>query len=350
MNQGFPYRCVLVTGGAGFIGSSFLRLMHRTHPDLHLINLDKLTYAGNLDNLLEIAESPRYAFVQGDICKDDEVTAAFAVAQSRWNLPVEAVVHFAAETHVDRSIADPRLFLETNVLGTEVMLRVARKHSVERFVLISTDEVYGTLGATGKFSETTPLAPNSPYSASKTGGDLIARAYFETYGFPVLTTRCSNNYGQCQFPEKLIPLMLSNALEDKSLPVYGDGGNVRDWIFVDDHSRGVETVLVHGKPGEVYNLGGCSEKNNLEVVRTILKQLGKPESLITFVPDRPGHDRRYAVDITKAQRELGWSPSVSFEQGIAATVQWYLDHPEWVARVRSGAYQEYYRQMYEHRT
>lgn len=344
-----PLQRLLVTGGAGFIGSNFIRCMLQWHADLCVLNLDKLTYAGNLENLRSVEGSPRYRFFRGDVCDESAVAAAFATVRDAFGGPVDAVVHFAAESHVDRSIEDPAAFLRTNVLGTEVMLRVALREGVQRFLHISTDEVYGSLGERDAFRETTPLAPNSPYAASKASADLIARAYFVTYGLPVLITRCSNNYGPYQFPEKLIPLMIANALDEKPLPVYGDGLNVRDWIYVEDHVRGLDVVLRRGKPGEIYNLGGHSERTNLEVVYAILNLLGKPKSLIRFVPDRPGHDRRYAMDTTKIERELGWHPTLDFEQGLRATVEWYLAHRDWVEHVRSGAYREYYARLYEQR-
>lgn len=341
---------LLVTGGAGFIGSNFIRWMLTNYADVRILNLDKLTYAGNLENLKPVETLPGYRFCKGDICDEEDVERAFQEAASAFGGPVQAVVNFAAETHVDRSIEDPATTLRTNVMGTEVLLRKARRHQVSRFVQISTDEVYGTLGpADAAFRETTPLAPNSPYSASKASADMIARAYFETFHLPALITRCSNNYGPNQFPEKFIPLMIANALEDKPLPLYGDGQNVRDWIFVDDHSRGVDTVLRRGTPGKVYNLGGHCEKTNLTLLQTLLHLLGKPESLITYVADRPGHDRRYAVDTTWIEQELGWKPLTDFENGLRATVDWYLANPEWVARVRSGAYQEYYERLYAQR-
>jgi dTDP-glucose 4,6-dehydratase len=341
---------LLVTGGAGFIGSSFARWMLQTYPGIPLLVLDKLTYAGNLENLAPVENLPNYRFYRGDICQEEDAQAAFTLGEQTFGGPIEAVVHFAAETHVDRSIERPEAFLRANVLGTEVMLRVARQRGVKRFVLISTDEVYGALGPNdAPFTERTPLAPNNPYAASKAGGDLIARAYFETYGFPVLITRCSNNYGPYQFPEKLIPLMIANAIEEKPLPVYGDGQQIRDWIFVEDHSRGVEAALRRGRPGHVYNLGGHTELPNLELVRTLLRLLNRPESLITFVPDRPGHDRRYAMDTTKIETELGWRPVWDFARGLQTTVDWYLANPTWVERVRSGAYQDYYERMYGRR-
>jgi dTDP-glucose 4,6-dehydratase len=340
---------VLVSGGAGFIGSNFIRHLLGSGEDYSVVNLDALTYAGNLENLKGVDGPANYRFHQGDVSEREDVEAAFSAAEKAFGSRPDTVVHFAAESHVDRSIEDPSAFLRTNVIGVQVMLEAARRRGVGRFVYVSTDEVYGSLGERGSFSEDLPLAPNSPYAASKAGGDLIARAYHQTYGFPVIITRCSNNYGPYQFPEKLIPLMIANALEDKPLPVYGDGLNVRDWIYVEDHCRALEEVIRRGAAGEVYNIGGRAEKTNLEVVGAILRMLGKPESLIKFVPDRPGHDRRYAMDITKIERELGWRPRWGFEQGIEATVSWYLDNRDWTERVRSGAYQQYYEQMYGRR-
>lgn len=340
---------LLVTGGAGFIGSNFLAHIVERHPDLRVLNLDALTYAGNLENTQGLEGRPNYRFFRGDVADRAQVEAAFAFFEEAFGGPVEAVVHFAAESHVDRSIEDPSAFLRTNVIGTQVLLDVSRRRGVTRFVHVSTDEVYGSLGPAGAFTEASPIAPNSPYAASKAASDLVARSYFKTYGFPVVITRCSNNYGPYQFPEKLIPLMMANALEDKPLPVYGDGLNVRDWIHVTDHCRAIDLVLGRGIPGEVYNIGGHAEKTNLDVVRTILHALGKPESLITFVPDRPGHDRRYAMDTSRIERDLGWRPELSFEQGIGETVRWYLANREWTDRVRSGAYRDYYRKMYEDR-
>jgi len=340
---------LLVTGAAGFIGSSFVRTMLSVYPEVRIIVLDKLTYAGNLENLKSVEKNPSYRFIHGDICDRDRVQNAFDLTLAEFGGPVDAVVHFAAETHVDRSIENAGLFLTTNVLGTEVILDASRRNKVARVVHISTDEVYGSLGPDDAFRETTPIAPNSPYSASKAASDLIVRAYHETHGLPVLITRCSNNYGPNQFPEKLIPLMIANALEDRPLPVYGDGLNVRDWIYVEDHSRGVDSVLRKGRIGEVYNLGGHAERTNIDVVKTLLKLLNKPESLIRFVTDRPGHDRRYAMDTTKAFQELGWGPITTFEEGLSQTVQWYLDNAEWVSKVRSGEYLKYYEQMYSNR-
>ena len=328
---------LLVTGGCGFIGSNFIRDMLARHDDLTIVNLDALTYAGNRQSLadVEAAHAGRYVFVRGDIGNAELAHYLFAAHG------IEAVVNFAAETHVDRSISDAAPFVATNVAGTQTLLDAARTGGVRRFVHVSTDEVYGTLGPEGKFREDTPLAPNSPYSASKAGADMLVRAAYETYGYDTVITRCSNNYGPYQFPEKLIPLMFSRAAADEPLPVYGDGLNVRDWIFVTDHCRGVELALLKGKAGEVYNFGGDAEKPNIEVVRTLLAALGKPESLIRFVTDRPGHDRRYAMDFTKAARELGFAPAYDFARGIAETVQWYRANGAWLESVKSGAYRQF---------
>lgn len=337
---------LLITGGAGFIGSNFIRHMFNKYPQYKLINLDKLTYAGNLENLKDIAdiagESSRYRFVRGDIA--DKALVETLLAEG-----VDAVINFAAESHVDRSIDDSKIFVDTNVLGTQVLLDACLKHEISRYVQISTDEVYGSLGLTGKFSETTPLAPNSPYSASKTSADLFVRAYYETYGLNTLITRCSNNYGPYQFPEKLIPLFITNACADKELPLYGDGMNVRDWIFVTDHCKAIDLVLHSGRPGQVYNIGGNEEKNNTEITRAILKALDKPESLIKYVKDRPGHDRRYAIDDTKIKTELGWSQEYDFESGMKETVKWYLDNKAWWEKIKSGEYLEFYSRWYEGR-
>jgi dTDP-glucose 4,6-dehydratase len=319
---------ILVTGGCGFIGSNFILHLLSSRPDCEIVNLDALTYAGNPDNLRTVENDDRYTFIKGNICD----AAAFTALFSRYH--IDAVVHFAAESHVDRSIEGPAAFVLTNVLGTQNLLESARRawngsFEGRRFVHVSTDEVYGTLGPRGSFSETTPLAPNSPYSASKAGSDLVARAYFETYGFPVIVTRCSNNYGPLQFPEKLIPLMITNAMRDIPLPVYGDGLNIRDWLHVTDHCRAIEAVLLSGEPGQVYNIGGVNEWRNIDIVKLVLKELGKPESLIRFVADRLGHDRRYAIDASKIRRELGWKPEVAFDEGIRMTVRWYLGNKGW---------------------
>jgi dTDP-glucose 4,6-dehydratase len=334
---------LLVTGGCGFIGSNFVKYILERYPDYTIVNLDKLTYAGNLENLSDIEKHPRYHFVKGDICNRAEVEGCFK------QYHIDYVINFAAESHVDRSILGPAIFIETNVAGTNVLLEVAKEHSVKRFVQISTDEVYGSLGATGKFTEATPLHPNSPYSASKTSADLLVLAYHHTFGMPVVVTRCSNNYGPYQFPEKLIPLMIANALDNKQLPVYGDGKNVRDWLFVWDHCSAIDAVMHRGKLGEIYNVGGNNESANIDIVKLLLQKLGKPESLIKYVTDRLGHDRRYAIDASKISTELGWQPSVTFEEGLAKTVDWYLQHELWWRRIISGEYQHYYQKMYGNR-
>lgn len=330
---------ILVTGGAGFIGSNFVTFMMNKYPDYQIINLDALTYAGNLENLEAVKNHSNYSFVKADIAD----TAAIETVMQQG---VDAVINFAAESHVDRSIIDPQIFVRTNVLGTQVLLDAARKYNVPKFVQISTDEVYGTLGETGLFTETTPLAPNSPYSASKAGGDLLVRAYHETFGMNVNITRCSNNYGPYQFPEKLIPLMISNALNDKPLPVYGDGLNIRDWLYVEDHCSAIDLVLHQGVAGEVYNIGGNNERTNIQIVGTILEFLGKPESLIKYVQDRLGHDRRYGIDATKITTELGWEPQYPFNKGIKETIEWYLNNKTWWQRIQSGEYQDYYAKQY----
>ncbi len=346
---------ILVTGGAGFIGSNFVKLMLEKHNGCKIVNLDALTYAGNLENLTEIQEDENYTFTRGDICDRELLDQIFT------EYGIDTVVHFAAESHVDRSITDPEVFLRTNIMGTQALLDTAKKHwkikpddkySREykegvKYLQVSTDEVYGALGSTGMFTERTPLSPNSPYSASKASADMMVRAYHETFGLPVNITRCSNNYGPYQFPEKLIPLMINNCKKDKDLPVYGDGMQIRDWLHVNDHCVAILTVLEKGKLGEVYNIGGNNEKANIEIVKLIIKELGKSEELIQYVKDRPGHDRRYAIDNTKITTELGWSPSYTFEQGMAETIQWYLDHEAWMDNVVSGEYQGYYDKMYQ---
>ena len=333
---------VLVTGGAGFIGSNFIRFFLREHADAEVTNFDALTYAGNLENLAGVAEDPRYRFVRGDITDREAVEEAL-------RQDIDAIIHFAAETHVDRSLEDAAPFLRTNVLGTHTLLEAARKRAVGRFIQIGTDEVYGSAVSGTFFKETSPLAPSSPYAASKTAADLLVLSYVHTYKFSAVVLRCSNNYGPYQFPEKLIPLMIANAMEDKSLPVYGDGQQVRDWIFVEDYCSAIDCALEKGKIGEVYNVGGVAPKANLEVIHTLLKLLGKSESLIQYVEDRLGHDRRYAIDSTKISRELGWSPRHTFEKGLERTVHWYCNHPDWLERCRSGAYRDYYRRHYEER-
>ena len=318
-------RRIMVTGGCGFIGSNFVRHLLETYEDVSLVNLDALTYAGSLENLADLEGDPRYSFIKGDIC--DPAAAAKAMEGA------DAVVHFAAESHVDRSIEDPSVFVTTNVLGTQVLLDTALRMKPEIFVQISTDEVYGSLGPEGYFTEETPLRPNSPYSASKAGADMLALAAWHTFGLPVAVTRCSNNYGPYQFPEKLIPLFINNALADRPVPLYGDGLNVRDWLHVLDHCRAIDIVMRRGRHGEVYNIGGNNEKKNIEITRLILKSLGKPESLISYVKDRPGHDRRYAIDSSKLRTELGWEPQYPFEEGITATIRWYAEHQQWCRKV-----------------
>jgi dTDP-glucose 4,6-dehydratase len=336
----FSPRAVLITGGAGFIGANFVRYVLANQPGVRVVNLDCLTYAGNLENLADVAGDPRYRFAKADVCDASRVIEVCREHR------VDCIVHFAAESHVDRSITGPSAFIRTNVAGTLSMLEAARECGGLRFLQVGTDEVYGSLGPTGHFTETTPLDPHSPYSASKAAADHLVSAFFQTFGLPTLITRCSNNYGPYQFPEKLVPLMINNARHDQPLPVYGDGLNVRDWLYVEDHCRALWTVLTRGQVGRVYNIGGNSEKTNLEVVRTILRRVGKPESLIGFVKDRPGHDRRYAIDATRIRTELGWSPSVDFESGMTRTIDWYLAHQEWLDHVTSGAYQKYYEEMY----
>ncbi len=333
---------VLVTGGCGFIGSNFIRHLLHTDPGVHVLNFDKLTYAGNPANLSELAAHPRYQFVHGDITDRQQVRDALARG-------VKHLLHFAAESHVDRSIQDSGPFVTTNVLGTQVLLDAAREFQVERFVQVSTDEVYGSLGATGLFTEETPLAANSPYAASKAAADLLVRSYVHTFHLPALITRCSNNYGPYQFPEKLIPLFITNLQRDEPVPVYGDGLNVRDWIHVRDHCAAVDLVWRRGRVGEVYNIGGRCEKTNLELTYALLDAMGKPRSMICYVKDRPGHDRRYAIDCAKMERELGWRPAVAFEEGLRQTVAWYLEHADWVANIRTGDYLKYYERQYHGR-
>lgn len=319
---------VLITGGAGFIGSNFIHYFLDKHSDSKIVNLDILTYAGNTDNLIQIQNDPRYVFVKGDICDRQLLQRLFQ------QYDFSTVVHFAAESHVDRSITGPEAFITTNVLGTQCLLHVAKEYwngnfDNRRFLHVSTDEVYGSLGPTGYFTEDTPIAPNSPYSSSKAGSDLLVRAYFETYHFPSIITRCSNNYGPYQFPEKLIPLMITNALRDIALPVYGDGLNIRDWLFVEDHCSAINAILAKGTPGRVYNIGGNNEKTNIEIVKLLLSELGKPESLITYVNDRLGHDRRYAIDASRLKNEIDWVPSMQFKEGLKRTIQWYVDNKWW---------------------
>ncbi|SPF44631.1 dTDP-glucose 4,6 dehydratase, NAD(P)-binding [Candidatus Sulfopaludibacter sp. SbA4] len=333
---------LLVTGGAGFIGSAFVRLVI-AETAWHVVNLDKLTYAGNLENLASIASNDGYRFVHGDIC--DAALVDSVVADER----PDVIVHFAAESHVDRSILSPEPVVQTNFRGTFTLLEAARKHAIGRFVHVSTDEVYGSLARPLEATEEFPLNPSSPYSASKAGSDLLARSYFVTYRLPVVITRASNNYGPCQFPEKLIPLMIANAFEDRSLPVYGDGMQVRDWLYVDDHCHGILAVLEKGRDGEIYNIGGNRSLPNLEVVHQVLALTGKPESLIQYVTDRPGHDRRYALSSEKLMRETSWRPVMDFETGLARTIEWYRANGAWVAHVRSGEYRTYYETNYTNR-
>jgi dTDP-glucose 4,6-dehydratase len=347
-------KTILITGGAGFIGSNFVKLMLEKHTEYKIINIDALTYAGNLENLKDIDGNPNYEFIKVDIRDRDKIEEIFK------NNDITSVVNFAAESHVDRSIEEPEVFLTTNIIGTQVLLDTAKKYwklnssdkyckeykPGVKFLQVSTDEVYGALGETGMFVETMPLMPNSPYSASKASADMIVRAYNETFGMPVNITRCSNNYGPYQFPEKLIPLMINNCLKEKDLPVYGDGRQVRDWLHVSDHCSAIDTVLHKGKDGEVYNIGGNNEKANISIVKLIIGTLGKTEDLIKYVKDRPGHDRRYAIDNTKITTELGWEPAYTFEQGMKETIQWYLDNTEWIENIISGDYANYYDKMY----
>jgi dTDP-glucose 4,6-dehydratase len=333
---------ILVTGGAGFIGSNFIRYFLRSYPETTVINLDKLTYAGNLDNLSDLQAHPGYQFIRGDICDADCLRDILAQR-------LDAVVHFAAESHVDRSIADAREFIRTNVQGTCTLLEASRRVKLPCFLHVSTDEVYGTLAAGESADEQSPLQPNSPYAASKAASDLLVRSFWQTYRFPALLTRSSNNYGPYQFPEKFLPLMITNALEGKPLPVYGDGLNERDWIFVEDHCRALDRVLHSGRPGEIYNIGFGPPLTNLNVVRRLLQIVHKPEDQIKFVEDRPGHDRRYALDSSKIRRELGWEPTVTFEEGLLRTVEWYRSHTDWVQKTKSGEYRDYYQRFYENR-
>jgi dTDP-glucose 4,6-dehydratase len=331
---------LLVTGGCGFIGSNFVHYLLENDPDVAVLNFDALTYAGNLGNLAGALPHSRHRFIRGDITDRGAVEAA--VRQGK----VDTIIHFAAESHVDRSIMDASPFVRTNVLGTQVLLDVALARKVRRFLMVSTDEVYGSLGPTGLFTEETPVSPNSPYSASKAAGDLLVRSYAHTFGLDAIITRCSNNYGPYQFPEKLIPLFICNLLRDEPIPVYGDGLNVRDWIHVRDHCAAIHAVWKRGRSGEVYNIGGGNERTNLELTHTLLRVMGKPEALIRYVKDRPGHDRRYAIDSSKITGELGWRPTVAFDEGLGATVRWYEEHGDWVAAIRSGAYLKYYEAQY----
>ena len=331
---------ILVTGGAGFIGSNFVNYMLSARKDVSIVNLDKLSYAGNLKNLKSIENHPNYNFIKGDIVNDELVSYIFQ------KYDITHVINFAAESHVDRSILGSEIFFRTNVLGTNILLENAKRFGVEKFIQISTDEVYGSLGPEGQFEETTPLQPNSPYAASKAAADMMALAFHHTYNVPVVITRCSNNYGPYQFPEKLIPLMIINSLNNKKLPVYGDGLNVRDWIYVIDHNKAVELVMEKGKLGEVYNIGANTEKPNIEIVKLILNQVGKAEELIEYVKDRLGHDRRYAINSTKIKNDLGWKPEYSFEDAIKNTVKWYLENVNWWKEIISGEYQNYYKLQY----
>jgi len=333
---------ILVTGGAGFIGSNFVHFLLKERPDWQIINLDKLTYAGNLANLEDIAESSRYDFVRGDIGDPVDVGNIFKNG-------FDYVVNFAAESHVDRSLYDPGVFLKTNILGTQVLLEHSLKAGVKRFLQVSTDEVYGSLGPDGYFSESSAMAPNSPYAASKASADLLCRAFHKTFGMPMVITRAGNNYGPYQFPEKLIPFFLTKALDDEPLPLYGDGLNVRDWLYVEDHCGGILAVLERGKDGECYNIGGGNERTNLEITGKILQILGKPEKLIKFVKDRPGHDRRYALDYGKIKKELGWQPRKDFSAGLAETIEWYLNNRKWWGDIKSGEYMKFYDLHYKER-
>ncbi|WP_317303146.1 dTDP-glucose 4,6-dehydratase [Acidaminococcus timonensis] len=337
---------IIVTGGAGFIGSNFIFHMLKEHPEDRIICLDKLTYAGNLSTLEPIMEKPNFRFVKMDICDRDAVYGLFEEEHP------DIVVNFAAESHVDRSILNPEIFLETNIIGTSVLMDACRKYGIKRYHQVSTDEVYGDLPLDQPdlfFTETTPIHTSSPYSSSKAGADLLVLAYNRTYGLPVTISRCSNNYGPYHFPEKLIPLMIINALHDKPLPVYGDGLNVRDWLYVEDHCRAIDLILQKGRVGEVYNVGGHNEMRNIDIVKLICKELGKPESLITYVKDRKGHDRRYAIDPTKIHNELGWLPETKFADGIKKTIKWYLENQEWWENIVNGEYQKYYEKMYGNR-
>jgi len=332
---------LLVTGGAGFIGCNFIKYLINKYNKYQIFNVDLLTYAGNLSNLLDIKAS-EHTFVYGDI-------AEYKYIENVFPKDIDAIVNFAAESHVDRSIEDSGIFIRTNVEGTRVLLETARRHGVKKFLQVSTDEVYGSLGLEGYFTEDTPLAPNSPYSASKAAADLLVLAYHRTYRLPINITRCSNNYGPYQFPEKFIPLIITNALEDKSLPVYGNGLNIRDWLHVWDHCAALDLVLHEGKPGEVYNIGGNNERTNIEIVRKILSELGKQDSLITYVKDRPGHDCRYAIDASKIKKELGWEPKINFDSGLRKTIDWYCTNRDWWEKIKSGEYRQYYERMYSHR-
>ncbi len=332
---------LLITGGAGFIGSNFIHYILKEHPDWEVTNLDKLTYAGNLENLKDVESNPRYRFIKGDIADRELISTLLREG-------IDVIVNFAAESHVDRSILNAAPFIETNLKGTQTLLEGARQYRIGKFIQVSTDEVYGSTES-GKFTEKSSLSPNSPYAASKAAADLLSHAYWKTYQLPVIITRCSNNLGPFQFPEKLIPLAITNALENKPIPIYGDGLNVRDWIFVADHCRALDFVLQKGKPGEVYNISADQEKTNLELIHQVLDMMDKPRSLITFVADRPGHDRRYSLDIGKISKELGWAPTYSFEEALTITMNWYLDNESWWRKIKSGEYADYYQRMYSHR-
>jgi len=330
---------LLVTGGAGFIGSNFIRYILSKYHQYEIVNLDKLTYAGNLDNLKDVEKNPNYQFVKGDICD-------FKLVEELLIEKVDVVINFAAETHVDRSLYDPQIFIQTNVLGTQILLENSLKCKIQRFIQISTDEVYGSLGEKGSFTEESLLLPNSPYSASKAGADLLVRSYVKTFNLPAIITRCCNNYGPYQFPEKLIPLFITNALDNKELPIYGDGLYIRDWIYVEDHCKAIDFVLHKGEIGEVYNISSHVEKTNLEITRVILKNLEKPDSLIKHVKDRPAHDRRYALNADKIKKELGWKPEVSFEKGMGLTIDWYIKNKDCWQKIKSGEYLKYYEKHY----
>jgi len=335
---------ILVTGGAGFIGSNFINYILSNQNDTSIVNLDKLTYAGNLQNLKSVENHPKYTFIKGDIVNDELVSYIFQKYE------ITHLINFAAESHVDRSILGSEIFCRTNVLGTNVLLENSKRFGIQKFVQISTDEVYGSLGPEGQFEESTPLQPNSPYAASKAAADLMALAFHHTYNVPVVITRCSNNYGPYQFPEKLIPLMILNSLNNKKLPVYGDGLNVRDWIYVIDHNKAVELVLEKGKSGEVYNIGANTEKPNIEIVKLIINQVGKSDELIEYVKDRLGHDRRYAINSSKIKKELGWQPEHSFEDAIKSTINWFVQNEKWWKEIISGEYQNYYKLQYSSRS
>lgn len=338
---------LIVTGGAGFIGGNFVYYMLQEHPGDQIICLDKLTYAGNLSTLADVMDHPNFQFVKMDICDRDSVYGLFEKEKP------DVVINFAAESHVDRSIENPEIFLQTNIIGTSVLMDACRKYGIQRYHQVSTDEVYGDLPLDRPdlfFTEETPIHTSSPYSSSKVGADLLVMAYYRTYGLPVTISRCSNNYGPYHFPEKLIPLMIINALHDRPLPIYGDGLNVRDWLYVEDHCRAIDLIIRKGKVGEVYNVGGHNEMRNIDIVKLICQELGKPESLITHVTDRKGHDRRYAIDPEKIHRELGWLPETKFADGIKKTIQWYLTHQKWWEDIISGEYQNYYQKMYENKS